>query len=294
MGLFPNELEHLTQRAMAEKVMGWLKAHPELKVSGDNRLTRQCRLVVESRGIIHETDPNWPIFVQSLKDVQEYWFMIEILGDRLMGSPFLDRFAQSLWDPTHPLDSGASTPGRDAQFESFLAAIATRAELKVDKPGNAGADWVLTSPTGHWSLEAKRIKSLKKMETHFRKAASQIVKSEIGGVIAMDISLACNSNCKPLPGSITDTQIDKAHEERMNVFVDKYQTSIEKWMGPANVGFVLLHDFVIRTANVTEMGHESAGLFELWRKVDLIAADSSNRHHYDELWSFVNVALPNL
>jgi hypothetical protein len=132
------------------------------------------------------------------------------------------------------------------------------------------------------------------MERHFRKAASQIVKSRIGGVIAMDISLAGNPSCKPLSRFFTDIEIDTAHEARMNAFVKEHQQPIKRWIGPANVGFVLLHDFVIRPALATAPKQEPWGLIELWGKVDLIAADSSNRQHYDDLWRLVEVAVPNL
>jgi len=294
MGLFPNELERLTQRAMAEKVMGWLQAHPVLGVSSENRLSRQCRLVVESHGRVDESHPNWRLFVQSLKDLQEYWFMIEILGEELVRSPFVERFTRSLLDATHPHDSKAGTPGRDAQFELFLAAIAARAGLVVDQSGDGGADWMLTSPIGRWSLEAKRIKSLKKMRAHLSKAATQIMESRIGGVIAMDISLACNPDCKPLPGVFTLAQIAKADEARMNSFIEQYGESIMEWVGSANVGFVLLHDFVIRTPPPVGAPHEPAGLVELWRKVDLVGVEGQSRCHYDDLWHLIEVAVPNL
>lgn len=220
--------------------------------------------------------------------------MIEVLKEGLAQPPFLGRLARSLSDSVHPADSGACSPGRDAQFELFLAAIATRAGLTVRESGDAGADWILSAPTGRWSLEAKRIKSFNQMGKRFKEGASQIVKSGIGGVIAMDISLACNPNSEPLPKFLTDVAIDAVDEERMNAFVKEHMPSILRWVGSANVGFALLHDFVIRPALATSPREEPWGLIGLWRKVDLVASDASNRQHYDDLWRLVKVAVPNL
>ncbi|MGD2094197.1 MAG: hypothetical protein PVH77_04225, partial [Phycisphaerales bacterium] len=160
--------------------------------------------------------------------------------------------------------------------------------------GSAGADWILTAPSGRWSLEAKRIKSFKKLEKHIRKAAKQIATSQIGGMIAVDISLAANPECSPLSGFVPDSDIIKAHEDRTNAFGKKWQEPIAKWIGSASVGFVLLHESVIIPAQGSEAGHEPWGLTGLWSKVDVIASDSSNRQHYDDLWHLFHVALPNL
>ncbi|MBN1360807.1 MAG: hypothetical protein JW993_09455 [Sedimentisphaerales bacterium] len=294
MGLFPNELPRLTHRAKAERVAKWLRDHPQLAVSNENRLSKQCRLITETKDVVQDDHKQWRIFVQSLKDVQEFWFIIGELGEDLVQPPFLDCLARSLKDAPHPADSGADTPGRNTQFELFLAAIAKRAGLMVSNRGGAGADWILNASQERWSLEAKRIKSVEKMKRHIEKAASQIIESQIGGVIAIDLSLACNPDCKPLSRFFPDSEIDKAHGVRLNAFVDEYRKSIVEGVGAANVGFVLLHDFVIRPALATSPTRESWGLIELWGKVDMLSVDSTSRPHYDRLWQSLEAAVPNL
>jgi hypothetical protein len=294
MGLFPNELPRLTHRTKAERVAKWLRDHPQLAVSNENRLSKQCRLIIETKDVVQKDHKQWRIFVQSLKDVQEFWFMVEVLGEGLAQPPFLDRLARSLKDSPHPADSGVDTPGRNTQFELFLAAIAKRAGLMVRHPGGAGADWILSASQERWSLEAKRIKSIKRMKEHVKKAAAQIIKSEIGGIIAIDVSLVRNPDCKALPPYVTDDEIYAWHEGDVKVFVDEYQKSVGEWIGSANVGFVLMHDFVVRPALIASPSQEPCGLIEFWGKMDMLAADSSGRHHYDALWQLLAVAMPNL
>jgi hypothetical protein len=69
---------------------------------------------------------------------------------------------------------------------------------------------------------------------------------------------------------------------------------IAKWIGSASVGFVLLYESVIIPAQGSGAGQEPWGLTGLWSKMDLIASNSSNRQHYDDLWNLFQVALPNL
>jgi hypothetical protein len=294
MGLFPNELLRLTHWNMAEMVLEWLETHPQLRVSHDNRLSRQCQLIVKSKGIIENSHPHWRTFVQSLKDLQEYWFVIQVLGERLLQSPLLDRLVNSMSDSTLPTDSRASSPGRDAQFELFMAAIGARAGLEVDRPGDARADWIMAAPTGRWSLEAKRIKSFKKIEAHVRKAARQIVTSHVGGVIALDISLAVNPSSAPLRAFMPDSELEKWHARGTNALVNETLHPIAQWIGAANVGFVLLHYFVIRPAQDDGGRKGPWGLIGLWSKVDTITCNCSGRERYDDLWHLFQAALPNL
>ena len=295
MNLFPNELKPIPYRAMAEAVVKWIQCHPQSCSSNHNRLLQQCKLYIESKGIIQKTHPKWLGFIQGLKDIQEYWFIIEILGEQLLETPFIEQFTLSLQDPSLPRDSKDSTPGRDAQFELFIAAIASRTGLSVERLGAGKADWVITAPGRSWSLETKRIKSLDRMEKHIRKAGKQIMASNIGGVIVVDISLAVNPSCAPLSKFVSDADIQKAHSMRTDCFGKKFLPSIREWLGPKSVGFLLFHDFVIVPASgVTPAGNSPWGLIGLWQKVDLLNPGSTIKAHYDDLWSLFGSALPNL
>ena len=126
MTLFPNELTPKSYRHMAETVVNWFQSHPGLSGSKQNRLLQQCKLYIKAKDIIQTTHPDWPTYVQGLKDIQEYWFIIEVLGEDLLEDPFIEKLTLSLKDPSLPKDSKDSTPGRDTQFELFIAAIASR------------------------------------------------------------------------------------------------------------------------------------------------------------------------
>ena len=231
MALFPNELAPRSYRNMADTVLKWTQDHPQLCGAKHNRLIQQCKLYIKTEGIIQVTNPDWLFYVQGLKDIQEYWFIIEILGKRLLKAPFIEPLKLSLQDPDLPKDSKDSTLGRNTQFELFIAAIASRAGMNVDRLGDSGADWVLTATGNSWSIETKRIKSLDQMEKHIRKAGKQIMATNKGGIIAIDISLAVNPSCAPLSKFVSDDDIQQAHRMRTDHFAQKFLPSIRRWIG---------------------------------------------------------------
>ena len=53
-----------------------------------------CRLVSNASGLIDRRDDpeQWRNAVQAFKDVQEFWYIVEVLGDRLLDVPFVDTF----------------------------------------------------------------------------------------------------------------------------------------------------------------------------------------------------------
>ena len=295
MTLFPNELAPMPYRKMAQVVAEWVQSHPQLCSSNQNRLIQQCNLYIEAKGIIQKSHPDWLAFMQGLKDIQEYWFIIEVLGEQLLQPPFNKLFKSSLRDPGLPKDSKDHTPGRNTQFELFLAAIAARAGFTVERLGPGKPDWLLTVSGRKWSLEAKRIKSLDKMEQHIRKAGKQITASQIGGIIAVDISLVTAPSSAQLSSYVSDDVIEEAHSRRTDCFIKEYMPSIREWVGSKSVGFLLFHDYVIVPANdATPEGNSPWGLTELWQKADLLNPGSSNKTRYDDLWSLFRIALPNL
>ncbi len=289
--LFPTEIQRPRLTDMANVISAWLADH----ATGTNehgRVFRICRIVEESQGIIDKGDPQWSAHVQAFKDVQEFWYVIDVLGDRLLEQPFKDSFVRSLDDPILPADSGSHTPGRNAQFELFIAAAATRAGMGVERAGTAGADWVVSTPVRRWSIEAKRIKAWGQIEKRVRSAAGQIDGTRVGGIIAIDVSAAANPAQEPLDRFVGDAELERAQPQRGKALLNGPLKRIHTWIGRVNVGFLLLYDFVIRPAGESATEHEPWSLIGFWDRMNLIPQDSPHMERYDELWSLLEASLP--
>ncbi len=85
-----------------------------------------------------------------------------------------------------PETESDNTPGRDLQFELYVAALCSAGGYHVEPKE---PDAVIESDGNVVSIASKRPKSLAKLERHVRKACKQIAAVGHDGVIAMDLSL---------------------------------------------------------------------------------------------------------
>lgn len=292
--VFPNDLPPLTLAGMAVDIQIWFDRHTDLGISPHNRILGLCKTIAKSNRTIEKDDPAWAEAVQSRKDIQEYWFILHILKEQLCDAPFLDRLKRSLDDPTLPVKSGDNTRGRDTQFELLVAAVAVRAELKVEDVGGGGADWKFIAPFRRWAIEAKRIKSWSIREKRIRKAAKQIQKSRLGGVIALDVSVACNPDYQPMDEFVPDEVLRKAQRSRGEHLAANLVPDVKKWIGSAPVGFLLVYDFQIRPAGYSSDDERPWSLMASWDRFSLLRPGSTQTENFDELWSLFGAGLPQL
>lgn len=290
--LFPHDLPRRTLAQMATGIQAWFDRHVDLGISPHNRISKLCKIIAESSRPIEKDDPEWAEAVQSEKDIQEYWFILHMLKERLCDAPFLDRLKRSLDDPTLPVKSGDNTHGRDTQFELLLAAVAVRGGLTVEGFKGGGADWKFSTPFRRWAVEAKRIKSWTIREKRIREAARQIRASKLGGVIALDVSVACNPDCQPMGAFVPDDELHRAQRSRGEHLVANLVPDVKKWIGSAPVGFLLVYDFQIRPAGYSSNDERPWSLMASWDRFNLLRRGSTQTENFDELWSLFGAGLP--
>lgn len=292
--LYSNDLPQLSLAGMAADIRAWFDRHADLGISTHNRISRLCKTIVGSDRTIETDDPEWAEAVQSEKDIQECWFIFHVLKEQLCAVPFLGRLKRSLDDPTLPVESGDNTHGRDTQFELLLAAVAARAGLKVEDFEGGGADWKLVAPVRSWSIEAKRIKSWSAAEKRIREAAKQIRDSKLGGVIVLDISVACNPDSQPMDEFVPDEVLRKAQRSRGEHLAANFVPEVKKWIGNAPVEFLLVYDFQIRPAGYSSDDERPWSLMASWDRFNLLRPGSTQTDNFEELWSLFGAGLPQL
>src|SRR5262245_21095711 len=132
MGIYPNDLPKLNLGQKADSVLQTFRDHGLIGAGTGNRVVQICQHV--TRLADRETNPGesgYEELVQALKDVNEWWLILEILGASLFEPPYADRFRRSLADTVLPDPNASQSQGRDSQFELFIAAIAKRAGFLV-------------------------------------------------------------------------------------------------------------------------------------------------------------------
>lgn len=294
--VFPNDLPRLTLAGMAADIQAWFDRHTDLGISTHNRISRLCKTMSESTRTITRDDSEWAEAVQSQKDIQEYWFILHMLKERLCDAPFLDRLMRSLKDPPLPVESGDETLGRNTQFELLLAAVAVRGGITVEGFKGGGADWKFATPFRRWAMEAKRIKSNSKWiaEKRIRKAAEQIQASGLGGVIAIDISTACNPEYRPMDEFVPDDLMRKSQREQGEHMKTHFLPSVVEWIGSAPVGFLLVYSYKIRPGGRSSNEEHPWSLMASWDRFNLLRPGSTQTDNFEELWSLFGAGLPQL
>lgn len=294
--LFPHDLPRRTLAQMATDIQAWFDHHTDLGISPHNRISKLCKTMSESTRTIEKDDPEWPEAVQSQKDIQEYWFILHMLKERLCDAPFLDRLKRSLKDPPLPVESGDETLGRNTQFELLLAAVAVRGGLTVEGFKGGGADWKFSTPFRRWAVEAKRIKSSSKLiaERRIRKAAEQIQTSGLGGVIAIDISAACNPEYGAMDEFVPDDVMQKDRRQQGEHIQTRCMPLVAEWIGSAPVGFLLVYSYKIRSGGRSSSEVCPWSLIASWDRFKLLPAGSPQTDYYDELWSLFGAGLPQM
>ncbi|MBK7674383.1 MAG: hypothetical protein IPJ27_06205 [Candidatus Accumulibacter sp.] len=123
----------------------------------------------------------------------DIWQMAAIA--RYLDLPFTNpeiksKVATLLKDAALPnLDRDRQTPGRDTQFELFLASTWTMAGHPCHMMPPPGADFALQLGAYVFGMEAKRIKSLESLAKRSGKAAQQLRSFPAGGLIATDLTV---------------------------------------------------------------------------------------------------------
>lgn len=279
---------------MADFIPAWIGERPHLKIHRASRIHELCRFIKSLKPTqILETDPKFSYALQSMKDLNEYHFVIAVLGDLLSTEPFLSRLHRSIDDSAVNTKNSPHTPGRDAQFELFIGAVGHRAGFQMTDMGEGKPDWQLDLPTTRFTIECKRIKTLASLERHIKKASTQILTSGVGGVIIVDIGLMDSPTPLWLGKHLTDDAMSDAQHHRAVAFFKDYETRIKQAIGSAPVGSIMIHDYVVTPSEKQSNTITSAGgLMGFWDNLSLTVRGSDQWHRFNEFHAIWTAALP--
>ena len=97
-----------------------------------------------------------------------------------------------------------------------------------------------------FGIAAKRIKNVTSLEKHVRKAAGQIKKAGLPGIIALDTCVALNRNNERITTPITDEQFGPLYSEAIKRFGDDYCDNFQRWVRGKGARGIVIHDQQVR------------------------------------------------
>jgi hypothetical protein len=229
-----------------------------IELAEDSRLMRMRE--VAHRRYVDFHDDEFKIAIEGDRDLVSLGFILEQLSVR-DDPTFAAVVKRLIHDAVVPQDeTDNSTPGRDAQFELYIAACCQKAGFEpvaYEEP-----DVTCLVDGRRFCIAAKRVKCVRQASKRINAAARQIEKSGIPGIIVLDMAIAWNPKNVPMISPLWNQMFDHICDLRCQDFFDKRRDLIiEHGMGKGVVG-VVAFDFRTRYVGHWHQ-HRTADWFDM-------------------------------
>lgn len=214
------------------------------KIHSASRIGRMHRVLTTGSEIVDRKDPQFETALEAERDLQMLGFILDVLQNQLVEETFRHRFESVLNDTVLPQQNLEHSPGRDAQFEFYIAAICEKAGMRpvlLEEP-----DITCCVKGKKFGVAAKRIKNASKLETRIREAANQIETTKLPGFIAIDTCVALNRGNDRITTPMVDEVFMRIHKRALYEFVKHFHDRIQEWVRGKGVRGIIVHDEQIR------------------------------------------------
>jgi hypothetical protein len=219
-----------------------------------SRLGRQIDVYLDAKGTLPQIlEPDHELFqtaVEAKRDLSQIAFALTQLLPIVPKEELRKRLRLLVADNVLPQENPERSPGRDAQCELLVAALCARAGLHAVFNESPDIRCRLSNLT--FGVAVKRIKSPPerfgdRFKEHVRKAADQIERSQLPGIIVADISQSLNPTNWRVPIEVSDAEFDAAWSTEKLRFKSRFETPLLEWTEGKNVRGVILIDTILRS-----------------------------------------------
>jgi hypothetical protein len=215
-----------------------------ITISPASRLWQMLRIL--NTGHIEYNDVRFPIALEAIKDMHQLGLIVDEMDAHRNDERFVANVRKMLLDAATPQDVNSNTPGRDTQFELYLAAIALRAGMS---PVEYEEPDVTCNVEGiKFGIAAKRLKSLDRFEERVKQGAKQIRRANFPGIIACDLTIARNPENRPITSSIQSQLSILTGMAKNRQLFERHEQNIHKWVANAGVRALLVFEFTYRVS----------------------------------------------
>lgn len=223
-----------------------------VRVHPSSRLMLMHRTL--QRGYVPYEDDEFPVALEAMRDMYQLGLIVEQMEAHRDNPSFRNSVQRLLKDSALPQDGGQNTPGRDMQFELYLAAICLNAGLLPVNYAEPDVTCVLGGTK--WGIAAKRLKSLSGLGEHVAKGAEQIRKASVPGIVALDLTMARNQNNRPIVSRLQSQWYVPITQAKNDQFFDEHHADIYRWVAGSGVRAVLVFEFTLRLRPDGQWGHD--------------------------------------
>ena len=222
--------EPATRREQADYIVGRLTEFG-VRIDPSSRIGRAQR-VLRRPDIIQPEDPDYEFVLESIRDHYQLRLIVDTMDAHRDSKAFIDAAYLLRKDLALPQDELRDTPGRNYQFQLYVAARCTNAGLPTrhEEP-----DIACDVDGDTFGIAAKRLKKIDSLEANVKDAAGQIAGAGFPGIIALDLTIAQNPTNRRVMSGIEGQLYSCLSDARSRELFEKHGNPIRKLVDGKNV-----------------------------------------------------------
>ncbi len=197
-------------------------------------------------GYIEYDDARFSVALESIRDMYQLRLIVDEMDSHVENPRFCASVKKLLQDAAAPQDGNSNSPGRDTQFELYLAAIALRGGMlpvEYDEP-----DVTCNVEGVRFGIAAKRLKSLDRFERRVKEGADQIRRAGFPGIVALDLTIARNPENRPITSGLQSQLSVTIGQAKNRQLFEQHEQNIHRWVANTGVQALLVFEFTFRVS----------------------------------------------
>lgn len=226
-----------------------------IKIDPSSRIGRMLRVL---RGpTIQHDDPDYPLAIESIRDMYQLRLIVDTM-DAHREDPEFRKAANILKKDASFPDEGNQSPGRNYQFQLYLAALCTKAGLPTrhDEP-DVQFDFEGTT----FGIAAKRLRTFSQLEEHVKDGADQTRRAGVQGMIALDLTIAWNPTNRRVLSQIESQLYKPISSAKTQNFAADYGDKIKSWVAGEGVLSIWTFESTLRLMPDRKWSHDLWGFW---------------------------------
>lgn len=226
----------------AKYVLGRFE-HYGINVPASSRFTRLRDAVCNddggSRGYISENNSHFETAREALRDIRQLEFFFEQIERDSDKGTYACIVKQILDDSVLPQNDTRNSHGRDAQAEAFAFGVCKSAGMS---PVFEEPDVTCAMGGRKIGIAVKRIKSCSQLEKRLKKAAKQIQKTSLPGIVSVEVTLAVNPKNHTIVTNQDEGGVRRWWKDKQRKIVDDWDPRLRQTLGSKGVLGIFLHE----------------------------------------------------
>lgn len=252
-----------------------------------SRLMKMYSVMTDPAGFIQPDDPRFETALEAEHDLQVLGFVFEQADMHPTDAEFQCLVKKLIKDSLLPHEDRTNSTGRDAQFELFVAAVCQKAGMHP--VSREEPDVTCYVDDVKFSIAAKRIKKVTRLEKHIRKAARQIENACFPGIIVLDTCVALHRNNERITTPIREEEFGPLYRKAIKCFVDDFYDKFQYWVCGKDTCGIVIHDRQVRFNPNGEWSLEGMPMF-----VNLASKNNCHKLEFDMFEKQYKTGLPNV